>query len=75
METKLKLKGRQVYIVSYKRTPLGIYRSKLASFTGVELGAIAVRAALENAKIDKNTIDYVIMGNCCQSGQGQNPAR
>jgi len=47
----------------------------LASKTAVELGKVAVSAAIERAQIDQGTIDHVIMGQVLQGGAGQNPAR
>ncbi len=62
-------------IVSAARTPIGRFLGGLAPLTAPELGAVAVRAALERAKIDPNAIDEVIMGNVVQAGVGQAPAR
>ncbi|OTF82876.1 hypothetical protein BLA29_004297 [Euroglyphus maynei] len=44
---------RQVYIVSATRTPIGSFRSKLAQFTAPQLGAIAVKAAVEKSSLPK----------------------
>lgn len=64
-----------IVIVSAARTPIG---SMLGCFTSVsanELGAVAIKAAVERAGIDASKVDEVIMGNVLQAGQGQAPAR
>ncbi|MEK6299656.1 MAG: acetyl-CoA C-acetyltransferase [Acidobacteriota bacterium] len=62
-------------ILSGARTPVGKLLGALKGFSAVELGAIAVRAAIERAGIDATSVDEVIMGNVVQAGNGQNPAR
>ena len=62
-------------IVSAARTPIGRFLGGLAPLAAPELGAVAVRAALERAKVDPAAIDEVIMGNVVQAGVGQAPAR
>jgi acetyl-CoA C-acetyltransferase len=62
-------------ILSGARTPVGKLLGALKSFSAVELGVIAARAAIERAGIDPISIDEVIMGNVVQAGNGQNPAR
>lgn len=62
-------------ILSAARTPVGKLLGALKSFSAVELGAIAARAAIERAGIDAASVDEVIMGNVVQAGNGQNPAR
>jgi acetyl-CoA C-acetyltransferase len=62
-------------IVSAARTPIGRFLGGLAPLAAPELGAVAIRAALERAKIDPGAIDEVIMGNVVQAGVGQAPAR
>jgi acetyl-CoA C-acetyltransferase len=64
-----------VVILSGARTPVGKVLGALKSFSAVELGVIAARAAIERAGIDAASIDEVIMGNVVQAGNGQNPAR
>jgi acetyl-CoA C-acetyltransferase len=66
--------GRSV-IVSAVRTPFGRLGGGLASYKAVELGAVAIRAALERAHLDPSEIEYVIMGQVLQAGAGQAPAR
>jgi acetyl-CoA C-acetyltransferase len=66
---------REVVIVSAARTSVGKFLGSLSSFSAVELGAIAVRAAVERATIDPTSIDNCIMGCVLPAGLGQNPAR
>ncbi|MDX2232340.1 MAG: thiolase family protein [Leptolyngbyaceae cyanobacterium bins.349] len=61
----------QVYIVSAARTPLGRFGGVLAEFSPVELGAIAMRAALQRAGIPGAAIDLYIFGNVLRAGHGQ----
>src|SRR5688572_4306863 len=65
----------EVYILSACRTAIGKFQGGLASQTAPQLGAVAVRAALQRAKVDGAAVDEVIMGNVLQAGVGQNPAR
>src|SRR5512145_523463 len=62
-------------IVSAVRTPIGRYLGGLSSFTAPQLGAIAVRAALERAKVEPSAVEEVILGHVLQGGAGQAPAR
>ncbi|MGI5118686.1 acetyl-CoA C-acetyltransferase [Marinactinospora thermotolerans] len=62
-------------IVSGARTPIGRLLGSLAGFSAVDLGAIAIKAALERAGIGGDRVDYVIMGQVLQAGQGQIPSR
>jgi acetyl-CoA C-acetyltransferase len=62
-------------IVAGARTPIGKFRGSLAGFSGVDLGAIAIRAALERASVDPDRVDYVIMGQVLRAGTGQITAR
>ena len=64
-----------VVLVGGARTPLGRLNGQLASFTAVELGALAITGALERAGVDAAAVDAVIMGHVVQAGCGQNPAR
>ncbi|KAI8621815.1 Thiolase, N-terminal domain-containing protein [Chytriomyces sp. MP71] len=66
---------RDVFIVATARTPLGGFGGSLASFSATELGSIAIKAALEKAKVAPGQVDEVIMGNVLSAGLGQNPAR
>jgi acetyl-CoA C-acetyltransferase len=62
-------------IVSAARTPIGKFLGALSSVTAPELGAVAIRAALERAGIAGGEVQEVIMGNVLQGGVGQAPAR
>lgn len=57
------------------RTPIGRFLGGLSPLSGPELGAVAVREAVERAGIDKSEIDEVILGNVVSAGSGQAPAR
>uniref|UniRef100_A0A0A9YVD6 acetyl-CoA C-acetyltransferase n=1 Tax=Lygus hesperus TaxID=30085 RepID=A0A0A9YVD6_LYGHE len=65
----------EVFIVSGARTPMGSFRSSLASLSAPRLGAAAIQEAVKRANIDKGLVDEVYMGNVCQGGVGQAPAR
>ena len=62
-------------IVAGARTPIGKLQGSLASFPAVDLGAIAIRAALERAGVAPDAVDYVIMGHVLQAGAGQITSR
>jgi acetyl-CoA C-acetyltransferase len=62
-------------IVAGARTPIGRLLGSLKDFSGVDLGAIAIRAALERSGITGDQVDYVIMGQVLQAGAGQIPSR
>src|SRR5215470_8997531 len=62
-------------IVSAVRTPFGKLNGGLAAYPATELGAIAIRAALERVGLEGSEVDYVIMGQVLQGGAGQAPAR
>jgi acetyl-CoA C-acetyltransferase len=62
-------------IVSSARTPIGKLSGSLAQFTAMDLGGVAIAAALERAGIAGDAVDYVIMGQVLQAGQGQITAR
>src|SRR3989441_13021294 len=64
-----------IVIVSAARTPMGAFQGELKSFTAPELGAAAIRAAVERAKIGADEVREVIMGCVLPAGQGQAPAR
>ncbi|MEO7521718.1 MAG: acetyl-CoA C-acetyltransferase [Gemmatimonas sp.] len=67
--------SHQPVIVSAARTPVGRYLGGLSSLSAPELGAIAIRAALERSGVPASEIDEVIMGHVIQGGAGQAPAR
>ena len=64
-----------IVIVSAARTPMGAFQGELKQFAASELGAAAIRAAVERAKIKPEQVDEVIMGCVLPAGQGQAPAR
>jgi len=66
----------RVYVVSAARTPIGRFAGALAGVPAVELGGVAIRAAVERAALPEGTpIDEVLMGQVLQAGAGQAPAR
>jgi acetyl-CoA C-acetyltransferase len=64
-----------VVIVSAARTPMGAFQGELKGFAAPELGAAAIRAAVERAKTRPEDVHEVIMGCVLPAGQGQAPAR
>ena len=64
-----------VVIVSAARTPIGGLLGDFASLASWELGAVAIRAAVERAGVPAESVDEVLMGCCLMAGQGQAPAR
>jgi acetyl-CoA C-acetyltransferase len=64
-----------IVIVSAARTPMGAFQGAFGGMTAANLGAIAIKAAVERAGMDANLIDEVLMGCVLQAGQGQAPAR
>jgi acetyl-CoA C-acetyltransferase len=67
--------SREPVIVSAARTPIGKFLGGLSPLSAPELGAIAIRAALERSRVPADQIEEVIMGNVIQGGVGQAPAR
>ncbi|MEH7526162.1 beta-ketoacyl synthase N-terminal-like domain-containing protein, partial [Bacillus sp. JJ1503] len=65
----------EVVIVSAVRTAIGSFNGSLKDVPAPELGAIAIKGALEKAGIKPEQVDEVILGNVLQAGLGQNPAR
>ncbi len=64
-----------VVIVSAARTPVGSFNGALASQTAAQLGTVALKAAIERAKLSPEDINEVILGQVLTAAQGQNPAR
>ncbi|GGJ75253.1 acetyl-CoA acetyltransferase [Streptomyces camponoticapitis] len=62
-------------VVAGARTPMGRLLGSLKSFSGADLGAFAIKAALERAGVTGEQVQYVIMGQVLQAGAGQIPAR
>ena len=69
------MKPDPVVIVSVARTPMGAFQGELKGFAAPELGAAAIRAAVERAKLKPEDVQEVIMGCVLPAGQGQAPAR
>ena len=65
---------KEVYIVSAVRTPIGSFGGSLSPLTAVQLGAVAVKGALEKAKVDPKLVQEVFIGNVLSAGLGQAPA-
>ncbi|MBL0232805.1 MAG: acetyl-CoA C-acyltransferase [Chitinophagaceae bacterium] len=66
---------KQVFIISAVRTPLGSFGGSLKSLTATQLGAIAIKGALEKAGLAPEKVEDVLMGCVIQAGLGQAPAR
>jgi len=64
-----------IVIVAAARTPMGAFQGELKGFSAPELGAAAIRAAVERAKVKPEDVHEVIMGCVLPAGQGQAPAR
>jgi len=67
--------SRQPVIVAAARTPIGRYLGGLASLSAPELGALAIRAAVERSGVPGEAVQEVILGHVLQGGTGQAPAR
>ncbi|PZD79327.1 acetyl-CoA C-acyltransferase [Mesonia sp. K7] len=67
--------NKEVVIVSAKRTPLGSFMGSLSTIPATQLGAIAIKGALEAINLKPEVVQEVIMGNVVQAGNGQAPAR
>ncbi|KAK4883079.1 hypothetical protein RN001_006398 [Aquatica leii] len=70
-----KLNLNEVVIISATRTPIGSFLGSLSSLSATQLGAVAVKSAIEQAGIPKEEIKEVYLGHVCQGGAGQAPAR
>jgi acetyl-CoA C-acetyltransferase len=64
-----------IVILSYARTPMGSFQGALSPLSATELGATAVKAAVERAGLSGEQVDKVFMGNVLSAGLGQAPAR
>jgi acetyl-CoA C-acetyltransferase len=69
------MNNRTVYIISAVRTPMGSFGGSLKDFSATQLGAIAIKAAVERAGIEPNDVQEVLMGSVIQANLGQAPAR
>ncbi|XP_050674625.1 acetyl-CoA acetyltransferase, mitochondrial-like isoform X1 [Leptidea sinapis] len=75
MAYSTKVSLNEVVIASAVRTPMGSFRGTLAGVSATELGAVAVKAAIERAGIPKEEVKEVYLGNVCSAYLGQAPAR
>ena len=67
--------SRKVYIVAAVRTPIGSFGGILKSLSATQLGAVAIKGAIDKILLDVNLVDEVYMGSVIQAGLGQAPAR
>jgi acetyl-CoA C-acetyltransferase len=67
--------NKRIVIVAAARTPIGSFMGGLSNTPAPQLGAIAIKGALEKIQLDSNLVDEVFMGNVVQAGVGQAPAR
>lgn len=67
--------SKEVYIVAAVRTPMGAFLGGLSTIPATQLGAIAIKGALDKSGVNPSIIDEVFMGNVLQAGVGQAPAR
>jgi acetyl-CoA C-acetyltransferase len=67
--------SREVYIVAAVRTPMGSFGGSLKSLSATQLGAVAIKGAMDKINLDINLVDEVYMGSVIQAGLGQGPAR
>jgi acetyl-CoA C-acetyltransferase len=66
---------KEVYIISAVRTPMGSFGGSLKGFTATQLGAVAIKGALEKAGVKPELVNDVLMGSVIQANLGQAPAR
>lgn len=64
-----------VVIVGAARTPMGAFQGDFSSKSASDLGAVAIKAAVERAGVKPESVEHVYFGNCLMAGQGQAPAR
>jgi acetyl-CoA C-acetyltransferase len=64
-----------VVIVGAARTPMGAFQGDFSSKSASDLGAVAIKAAVERAGVAPDQVEHVYFGNCLMAGQGQAPAR
>lgn len=66
---------KDIYIISAVRTPIGSFGGALSTVSATQLGAVAIKGAIEKAGLDSKLVDEVFMGNVLQANLGQAPAR
>ncbi|HYD61162.1 MAG TPA: acetyl-CoA C-acetyltransferase [Noviherbaspirillum sp.] len=64
-----------IVIVGAARTPMGAFQGDFSALSASDLGAVAIRAAVERAGLEPKFVNEVLFGNCLMAGQGQAPAR
>ncbi|OWW21880.1 acetyl-CoA C-acetyltransferase [Noviherbaspirillum denitrificans] len=64
-----------IVIVGAARTPMGAFQGDFSALSASDLGAVAIRAAVERAGLEPKLVNEVLFGNCLMAGQGQAPAR
>ncbi len=64
-----------IVIVGAARTPMGAFQGDFSALPAADLGAVAIRAAVERAGLEPQYVNEVLFGNCLMAGQGQAPAR
>ncbi len=64
-----------IVIVSAVRTPVGSFNGVLGTLSASVLGTVALKAAMEHAKVEPGDVDEAILGQVLAAGEGQNPAR
>ncbi|MBV8765784.1 MAG: acetyl-CoA C-acetyltransferase [Hyphomicrobiales bacterium] len=69
------MSDKDIVIVAAARTPVGSFNGAFGNLPAHELGAVAIKAALERAKVKPDEVDEVILGQILSAGEGQNPAR
>jgi len=67
--------NKKIVIVSAVRTPIGSFMGAISTISATQLGAIAIKGALNKINLDPQLVDEVFMGNVVQAGVGQAPAR
>ncbi|MFY8112633.1 MAG: acetyl-CoA C-acyltransferase, partial [Rhabdaerophilum sp.] len=67
--------SKSIVIASAARTPVGSFNGAFAEMSAHQLGALAIKGALERAGVSGDEVDEVILGQVLSAGQGQNPAR
>ncbi|KAK5980334.1 Acetyl-CoA C-acetyltransferase, partial [Trichostrongylus colubriformis] len=65
----------EVFIIGAARTPIGSFRSQLASLSAPQLGSVAIKAVVERGGLKAEDVQEVYMGQVCQGNVGQAPAR
>ncbi len=75
LPAKQSIQMKEVYIIAAVRTPIGSFGGSLKGFTATQLGAIAIKGAIEKAGIAPALVNDVLMGSVIQANLGQAPAR